>query len=122
MAIKPILSVPVSTIVRRGGSALLNSSVTQVVEIPSDSSGKSPAFVRVALSAGAAYVAISTAATSATATTGHTIVTANEALWMNCVGLKAIGGLQIGNTNAIMQVSPLEEGGGIGASTVNLVT
>lgn len=107
---QPKVNYPASQIVARGGSAPLNSSTTVVVAIPVASSGGKPAFIRLALSAGAAYVRGAATATSATATTGDSILTANEALYLNCVGMGAIGALQIGSTNAIMQVSPLEEG------------
>ena len=107
---RPVVNYPAAQIVTTGASGPLNSSVTTVVSIPITSSKGKPSFVRVALSAGAAYVKGAPTATSATATTGDTIVTSSEALWLNCVGLGAIGGLQIGATNAIMQVSPLEEG------------
>ncbi len=117
MATKPTTNYPAAQIVTKGGSAPLNSSTTTVVSIPITSSGLKPSYVRIALSAGAAYVRGGPTATSTTATTGDTIVTTNEALWLNCVGLAAIGGLQIGNTNAIMQISPLEEGA-LGAPTV----
>lgn len=117
MALKANTSYPAAQIVTKGGSAPLNSSNSTVVSIPITSSGLKPAYVRVALSAGAAYIRGGMTATSATATTGDSIVTTQEALWLNCVGLGAIAGLQIGSTNVIMQVSPLEEGA-LGAPTV----
>lgn len=107
---QPKVNYPAAQIVAHGTSAPLNSSTTTVVGIPRASSGGKPAFLRIALSAGAAYVRGGSTATSATVTTADSIVTANEALYLNCVGMGAIGGLQIGATNAIMQVSPLEEG------------
>lgn len=107
---RPVVNYPAAQIVTKGGSAPLNSTNSTVVSIPITSSGGKPVFVRVALSAGAAYVRGGSTATSATATTGDSIVSANEALYLNCVGMGAIAGLQIGATNAIMQVSPLEEG------------
>lgn len=107
---QPKVNYPAAQIVAHGTSAPLNSSTTTVVGIPRASSGGKPAFLRIALSAGAAYVRGATTATAVSVTTADSIVTANEALYLNCVGMGAIGGLQIGSTNAIMQVAPLEEG------------
>lgn len=107
---QPKVNYPAAQIVAHGTSAALNSSTTVVVGIPVASSGGKPAFLRIALSAGAAYVRGGTTATSTSVTTADSIVTSNEALYLNCVGLSNIGALQIGATNAILQVSPLEEG------------
>ncbi len=117
---RPVVNYPAGQIVARGGSAPLNSTSSVVVSIPLTSGLSKPSFVRISLSAGAAYVRGGATATSASATTGDSIVTSSEALWLNTVGMGAIAGLQIGNTNTVMQVSPLEEGA-LSAPTVSSV-
>ncbi len=120
---RPVVNYPAGQIVARGGSATLNSSNSVVMGIPITSGGIKPSFVRVSIAktdgsvGGAAYVRGGATATSTSATTGDSIVTSQEALWLNTVGMGAVAGLQIGNTNTVLQVSPLEEGA-LGAPTV----
>ena len=108
---QPKVNYPAGQINARGISAALNSSNSVVMAAPITSAGYKAAYWRMQLSAGAAYVRIGASASSVTATTGDTIITSNEALYINSLGANAVAGLQIGSTNAILQVSPLEEGG-----------
>jgi len=101
----------------RGHSVALNSSNSTVCTIPRTSSGQKPAFVRVKLTAGSAHVFPGATATSATATTGDTVLTADESFILVCAGFNAVGGRQIGSTDATLQLTPLEEGA-VGAPTV----
>lgn len=109
MSFKPILSVPIQTIQAVGGSAPLDTGSTTVVSIPFTASGNKPMFIRIALTAGAAHVRLNRNATSATAVTGDTVITANEVLYLNCVGMNALAAVAA-TVPARIQISPLEEG------------
>lgn len=94
------------------GTAPLSTTSTAVA-VPLASSGFKPSYFRLAISAGACHFRGGTD-TSITAVTSDTIITSNEALWINSLG---IGGLAFrqatasaGTANAVVTVTPLEEG------------
>lgn len=102
---------PVSQIIKRGASAPLDTGTTVVIAIPFTASGAKPSFIRIAVSANSAYVALNTAATSATATTGDSIVTSTEALYLNCLGMNAVAARGASTPSAsFIQISPIEDG------------
>lgn len=112
----PKTSYPAGQIAAVGASIVMNSSSSVVMGLPSTIGGGKPAYVRVSVTSVAAsanvafgFVRLSPTATSATATTADTVVTANESLWLATLGMSAIAALG-GPLLARVQVSPLEEG------------
>lgn len=105
-------NVPGTQVIATGVSLLLASGATKVVALPFTSDGNKPARIRVALSAGAAYVKLGLTATSATALTTDTVITAYESIVLLTLGNTAIAGRTVttGSTDGVLQVSPLEDG------------
>ena len=104
------INYPQAQIQRASATAQLSTGSSVVTRIPNTAAGYQPAFVRVAVSAGAAYVRMGSD-TSTTAVTSDTIVTANEALWLSTLGNHAVAIIQAapgGVANA--SISPCEEG------------
>ena len=108
---QPKVNFPAAQIVNSASTAQLSTSSSAAVAIPTTSAGFKPAFIRISVSAGAVYVNAG-ASTSVTSTTGDTIVTSNEALWLNTVGFGAVSFLQTAPGGvAFGNVSACEEGG-----------
>lgn len=112
----PKTAYPAAQIAAVGASIVMNSSSSVVMALPNSVAGVKAQYIRlscvpVASSANVSfgYVRLSPTATSATATTADTVVTANESLWLATLGMSAIACLG-GPNLARMQVSPLEEG------------
>lgn len=96
-----------------GASIQTTSGASVVVQMPFTQDGHKPARVRLSLSSGAAFVRIGTAATSLTAVTSDTIVTAYEALVLPTLGRNAIAALSAGanaGKDGVLQIAALEDG------------
>jgi hypothetical protein len=107
---QPRVNYPAAQIVNSATAPMLATSSSQVVLIPPTSAGGKPAFIRIAISAGAAFVNCGQN-TSTTATTADTIVTASEALWLNTIGYGAVAFLQTAPGGAAFgSVDACEEG------------
>lgn len=87
--------------------------------LPVTVDGYKPARVRIALSAGAAHVRLGLTASSTTAITTDTIVTAYESLVLPTFGNNCLAGRTVtkGSTDGVLQVSPLEDGALVSSST-----
>ena len=94
----------------------LSTSASVVVRVPGSSSGNKAAYWRIALSNGAAHFRLGTTAadTSTSAVTSDTVITANEALWVNTMGFGVVAFRQAlasaGTAGCVGNVTPLEEG------------
>lgn len=110
MALHPTLNYPAATIVNAASALALSTGGSTVVSIPRTAGGQKAASVRIAISNGAAFVTLG-ANTSVTAVTGGSIVTSTEALWLNTVGMGAVGFIQAAPGGvAAVSVSACEEG------------
>lgn len=104
------INYPQAQIQRAAATAQLSTGASTVVRIPMTLAGFQPAFVRIAISNGAAYVRLGTD-TSTTAVTSDSIVTTNEALWLSTLGAHAVALIQAAPGGvAVASVSPCEEG------------
>lgn len=99
-----------------GGSVTtpaLSTSASVVVKTPLASSGFKPSYLRISLTTGAAHVRFGMD-TSITAVTSDTVITSNEALWINTLGFGAVAFRQAtasaGTAGEIGCVTPCEEG------------
>lgn len=108
-AINPRTSFPAASFSNGASTAQLSTGTSVAVAIATTLGGARPAYVRVSVSAGAAYVIAGTS-TAVTAITSGTIVTSTEALWMNTNGLTAVAFLQTAGGVAFGNVASLEEG------------
>jgi hypothetical protein len=126
-SINPKTSFPSAQLVAHGNSVLTNTAASVVVEIPTTTGGQRPSYARVAcysLTGGAnappaaVHIFAAPAATNATATTGDTILYSTESLWLNTLGMHALGAIGVVG-NVRVQVTPLEEGA-IGPSVQGL--
>lgn len=115
MAVFPKTSFPAFTVAAVGASALTNTASSVAVAIPTTQNGQRPAYVMVSCFQLAAtpnlvgvHVRLAPTASSATATTGDTIVTSQQGVWLNTVGMNALAALGI-TGNVRVQVAPLEE-------------
>ena len=94
----------------------LSTSASVVVRVPVSSSGNKASYWRIALSNGSAHIRFGTTAadTSTSAVTSDTILTANEALWVNTMGFGVVAFRQAlasaGTAGCVGNVTPLEEG------------
>ena len=94
-----------------GNSKVLSTAASQVIDIPRTSSGGKPSFIRVSVSAGAAYMRLATTATTATAITTDTIVTVSDCAFITTLGATSIGMLMVtGGSVVVGQVTACEEG------------
>lgn len=121
-AINPKTSFPAAQIAGVGASAITNTSSSVAIALPTTIGGARAAYVRVACfqvsatpNTAAVHVRLAPTATSATATTGDTIVYSTESLWLPTLGMNAIGALGV-TGNVRVQISPLEEGAIISSS------
>lgn len=106
---------PVASITNKGTSGPTDTGSSVVVSVPFANGGIGgfmPQAIRIAVSSGAAYVRLNPAATSATVTTGDTIVTSTEALYLPCVGMHAVAARAVlgAGTPGVVQISALEDG------------
>ena len=107
---EPKVNYPAAQIQRAVSSTQLSTGASVVVSIPRTLDGFKPAFLRVCLSGTAAYMNTGQN-TAVTAVTSGTIVTANEALWINSLGIGALAFLQIApGGSAFASVAACEEG------------
>lgn len=96
-------------ITTKGTSAPLDTGSTVVLMLPRTAGGFKPQYVRISAAANPAYVRLGITASTATVTTGDSIVTSGEALWLNTLGMDAIAVRAI-SVPGIIQISPLEDG------------
>lgn len=115
-SIAPKTSFPAGQIVAVGSSALTNTASPTTIAVPPTQNGQRPTYVFVscfqlgsAPTVAAAHVRFSPTATAATCTTGDTIVSSSQGLWMNTLGMNALSALGV-TGNVRVQVSPMEEG------------
>ena len=117
-SINPKTSFPSAQFAGHGAGALTNTAASVAIGLPVTIGGQKPTYVRVScfsLTGGAnapvaaAHVFLAPTASSATATTGDTICYGTESLWLNTLGMNAIGALGVVG-NVRVQISPLEEG------------
>lgn len=107
---QPRVNYPAAQIVNSVTAPQLSTSTSQVCVVPSTSAGGKPAFLRISISSGAAFVNCGQN-TSVTATTADSIVTAYEALWLNTIGYGAVAFLQCAPGGAAFgSVDACEEG------------
>lgn len=97
-----------------GSATSLTTSASKTVSIPTASDGNRPRFVRIGTN-GTIHVRPGTT-TSATATTGDSIVTSSEALILNVAGMSYVAGIADSGTPN-MQISPIDEGSLISSTT-----
>lgn len=111
-AINPRTSYPAAEIQRAAATPLLSTGAATQIAIPRTASGDKPAYIRVAISSGAAFVRVGVFLdTSTTAVTSDSIVTSSEALWLNTFGGSAVSIIQVNPGGvAIASVSACEEG------------
>lgn len=114
-AVNPRTSYPAFTVAAHGSTVLTNTSASVAVAMPTTQNGQRPMYVFVSAfqlgnspTVAAAHIFFSPTATSATATTGDTIVTSQQGIWFNTLGMNAMGALGI-TGNVRVQVSPLED-------------
>lgn len=96
-----------------GASIQTASGASLVVQMPFTQDGHKPARVRLSLTSGAAFVKIGVTATSLTAVTSDTIVTAYQALIVPTLGRNAVAALSAGanaGKDGILQITALEDG------------
>lgn len=113
---QPRTGFPQVQIVATGAGALTNTSSAVVGGVPLTIGGGKPAFIRVSCfnltaagAVAAAHFRLAATATSATCTTGDSIVYSGESAYFNTLGNGAWAALGvIGNVR--IQISPLEEG------------
>lgn len=117
-SINPKTSFPAAQLVSVGASALTNTAASVAIGLPVTASGQRASYVRVAVfslsqvaqaAPSAAHIRLAPTATAATATTADTICYGTESLWLNTLGMNAIGALGIVG-NVRIQVTAIEEG------------
>lgn len=97
-------------ITSRGNSVLLSASSATAVMIPFTSNGKKTRTIRLSIDQGTAHVRLAQTASTNPASTGDTIISANEAIIFNTIGMDAVSALQTGGNPAIrFQISPFED-------------
>lgn len=113
----PKTAYPAAALARGPGAALLTNTASSVVSsLPRTATGLKPSFIRVSVATtsgqiGGVFFRLGAAAdTSTTAITSDTLVTSNEAAWLQTGGLGAFAALGIAGAT-IVQVSACEEGG-----------